>query len=72
MEGEDKKHSRQRAWELAGVWLMNSGRFFEALVVISALYEHMILYEISEKRRTHKGMPLVWMSECFVRKLFRA
>jgi hypothetical protein len=68
-DGEDGKQSRQRAWELAGLWLMNSGRFFESLAVFNALYEHMICYEINKrKRRAHKGMPLVWMSECF-RKL---
>jgi hypothetical protein len=65
VEGEGKKYSRQRAWELAGLWLKDNGRYFEALVVLNALYEQMIRYEIIKNTRTHKGMPLVWMSECF-------
>jgi hypothetical protein len=65
-QGVARKQSRQRGWEIVGVWLMTKGRFFESLAVFNALYEHMIVYNITEKkRRAHKGMPLIYMSECF-------
>jgi hypothetical protein len=53
-----------RAWELAGLILLNSGRFYEALGVFWGLYQQMLEAQ-AEGRRVHKGMPLVWISECF-------
>jgi hypothetical protein len=54
----------QRAWELAGVWHMQAMRPYEALQIFWGLYQHMLAAQ-KEGRRARKGMPLVWMSDCF-------
>lgn len=60
----DPKQKEQRIWELVGLFFFNSKRFHEALGVFSGLYNHMNKVQIGTSR-PHKGMPLVWMSECF-------
>jgi len=57
----------QRPWELSGLYYFNQRRFYEALSVFSALYDHMLVAQEEETdRRVHKGMPLVWMSDCYL------
>ena len=60
----------QRVWELVGCFYMNTGRQHEALAVFWALYQHMLSAQNSGTR-VHKGMPLVWMSDCYARLGFR-
>jgi hypothetical protein len=55
----------QRAWELCGLYFYNRQRWHEALPLFQALYEHMLKYQEEEEIPAHKGMPLVWMSDCF-------
>jgi hypothetical protein len=55
-----------RAWELAGLFFLNSGRVHEALSIFWELYQQMLKAQ-SGSRRIHKGMPLVWISDCFKR-----
>jgi hypothetical protein len=64
-EGDERRESRQRGWELIGVWLIGQNRLYDALAVFNSMYMYMISYERSNRRRVHKGMPLVYMSECF-------
>jgi hypothetical protein len=54
----------QRAWELCGLHFFNQGRFHEALPVFQALYDRLITYQEETATRVHKGMPLVWISDC--------
>jgi hypothetical protein len=57
-----------RAWELAGFYLLRAGRAHEALGLFWALYVQML--QAQEKSgRIHKGMPLIWMSDCFFGRL---
>jgi len=58
-----------RAWELAGLFLLNRSRSYEALAVFSRLYEHMLDAQ-KKAGRVHKGMVLLWISECFFRLNF--
>jgi len=60
----------QRAWELAGVFYRNAGRLHEALAIFWALYQQMLAAQDGGVR-VHKGMPLVWMSDCYARLGFR-
>ena len=53
-----------RAWELAGLYFFNSRRFHEALSLFWGLYKHKIEAQ-NASGRVHKGMPLVWISDCF-------
>ncbi len=53
-----------RIWELAGLYFLNSGRIHEALGIFWELYMQMHQAQ-AVMGRIHKGMPLVWMSDCF-------
>jgi len=57
--------TEQRAWELAGLHYRNQQRFHEALSIFSGLYDHMLVAQEETGKRAHKGMPLVWMSDCY-------
>ena len=57
----------QRAWELCGLYFFNQQRWHEALPIFQALYEHMLKHQLQTGSHVHKGMPLVWMSDCFSR-----
>ena len=54
----------QRAWELVALLHRSSGRPNEALQIFWGLYQHMLAAQ-EQGGRAHKGMPLVWMSDCF-------
>lgn len=55
----------QRAWELCGLYFYNQRRWHEALPIFQSLYEHMLKHQEQARVYVHKGMPLVWMSDCF-------
>jgi hypothetical protein len=57
----------QRSWELIGLYYFNSGRVHEALSVFFALYNHMLDSQFIHKKWVHKGLPLVWISDCYAR-----
>jgi hypothetical protein len=61
----DEQPIEQRAWELSALYFRNLGRWYEALALFSALYDHMLLAQEQLGRRFHKGTPLVWMSDCY-------
>jgi hypothetical protein len=55
----------QRAWEQVGNFYRGQGRLYEAIAVYGALYNHMLLSQVESGKRCHKGMPVVWMSDCY-------
>ena len=56
----------QRVWELIGLFYFNQPkRYFEALGIFLALYQHMLDAQEKSGERVHKGMPLLWAGECF-------
>lgn len=57
----------QRAWELVGLHYFSQNRLYEALPIFRALYSQMLAYQELTKTRIHKGMPLVWMRDCYIR-----
>jgi len=57
----------QRAWELTGAIRLNEMRHHEAISLISALYQHMLEAQKGKGQRFHKGMPLLWIGEAFMR-----
>ncbi len=54
----------QRRWELCGLYYLNRGRFHEAIAVFHGLYDHLLAYQDENRKQTHKGMPLLWLSHC--------
>src|SRR3972149_3028966 len=58
----------QRAWELIGLFYFNQPkRYFEALGIFLALYQHMLTAQEKSGKRVHKGLPLLWAGECFAK-----
>jgi hypothetical protein len=53
-----------RPWELAGLCFLHARRAHEALGIFWVLYQHMLAAQTVGKR-VHKGMPLIWISDCF-------
>ena len=54
----------QRAWEDCGLWFLNQNRFHEAMPIFYTLYDQMLTHQEETKTFVHKGMPLVWISDC--------
>ena len=48
---------------LKSLYYRDVGLLYQAIIVISALYEHMLTYQLENKSRIHKGMPLVWLRD---------
>jgi len=59
-----KPTNMQRAWELCGLFYLHTQRYYEALAIFEGLYYQMLAWQESEKSWSHKGMPLVWISDC--------
>lgn len=55
----------QRGWELTGLFYLNNKRIYEALLIFKALYKHILTAQIKKNAYYHKGMPLVWIAECY-------
>jgi hypothetical protein len=55
----------QRTWELAGLVHLAAERYHEALAIFRGLYQQMLAAQ-EQGQRVHKGMPLVWISDCFL------
>jgi hypothetical protein len=53
-----------RVWELAGLWHKNRGRFHEALALFWEMYQRVLSAQ-STHGYLHKGLPLVYMADCF-------
>lgn len=57
--------NEQFLWEAIGKELMKNNRYFEAIEIFSSLYDHMLKAQNENNKWTHKGMPLVWISDSF-------
>jgi hypothetical protein len=56
----------QRTWELVGLWFTKyENRSFEAAEIFLALYEYLCECQLLLNKWIAKGMPLVWISDCF-------
>lgn len=55
----------QEAWEGVGNYYRLLGRLNEAIPIFSLLYKQMLQAQVELGRWVHKGMPLVWLNECF-------
>ncbi len=54
-----------RLWELIGLRFMQQRRFYEGLSIFSSLYNQLLIAEKKISSRGHKGMPLIWIYECY-------
>ncbi len=56
----------QRVWELSGLFFFHEKRYHEALSIFTSLYYQMLKAQLDKTKWVHKGMPLLWMSECYM------
>lgn len=61
-----KEGNERRVWEVVGLLHLNTGRIHEALAIFWRLYQHMQSAQ-SKGQSAHKGLPLVWIADCFAR-----
>lgn len=54
-------------WELCGLFFLNRNRLHEAQAIFYVLYDHMLSHQESTGIYVHKGMPLVYISDCHTR-----
>ena len=64
----DESFERRRLWQDAGLYYMHNQRLYDSIVTFLHLYNSIC----DEQRRRsprwlHKGMPLVWIAECYMR-----
>jgi hypothetical protein len=52
-------------WNIVGMFYRRRGRFPEAVSIYLALYDAMLAFQGRENTRCHKGMPLIWASDCY-------
>ena len=57
---------QRRVWEWIGLYYRASQRWHDAIAIYMSMYAHFLRYQIAAKTRVHKGMPLVWIADCFV------
>jgi len=57
----------QLGWELIGQFYMCQNRNHEAISIFESLYRQMQKHQGETGEQVSKGMPLVWMSDCFSR-----
>jgi hypothetical protein len=56
---------RSARWELAALWFLNTNRVHEAFGLLWRLYQQMTAGQTGGW--SHKGMPLVWISDGYTR-----
>jgi len=64
-EVSDHKGDRQNLWVLIGLLYMSINRISTSLAVFKRLYDHILIAQEETNTRYHKGVPLVWMSDCY-------
>jgi hypothetical protein len=55
----------EHPWDLIGYFYRLRNQWHQALSIYDAFYNHIILAQLQENKRYHKGTPLVWISDCF-------
>ncbi len=61
-------HSHARkCWEAIGAyWRASRGRIYEAIALYTAMYHQMQKHQLTLGGKGHKGVPLVWLSDCYI------
>jgi hypothetical protein len=55
----------RQIWELIGLYYRSRGRWYDAIVIYNSMYNHLCRYQIESGTRVHKGLPLVWIADCY-------
>ena len=60
--------SYQEIWQNIAKIFENLSRFIEAKIIYETLYEELTIAQIKENKHVHKGMPLVWLRDIYVKR----
>lgn len=55
----------RQIWELVGLFYRAKSQWHDAIAIYMSMYKHMLNYQTETGQRVHKGMPLVWLADCF-------
>jgi len=55
----------RRIWELIGLFYRNQSLWHDAILIYDTMYRHFLEEQTRTHSRIHKGMPLVWISDCY-------
>jgi len=61
-DGSDER----RIWELIGLFYRANSRWHDAIAIYSAMHDHFLELQLTTSQRIHKGMPLVWIADCYL------
>jgi hypothetical protein len=61
LDGTDERH----VWEWIGLYYRTHQRWYDAIAIYSAMYKHFSQHQLDTGDRIHKGMPLVWIADCY-------
>lgn len=56
----------RRVWELIGIFYRANRRWHDAVAIYWAMYDHFLRLQLDSSDRVHKGMPLVWIADCYL------
>jgi hypothetical protein len=56
----------RRVWELIGLFLRAQRRWHDARAIYSSMYRAFLQEQVRTGLRIHKGMPLVWIADCYL------
>lgn len=56
----------RRKWELIGLFYRSQQRWRDAIAIYLSMYYHFLCLQESSGARVHKGMPLVWLADCYL------
>jgi hypothetical protein len=55
----------RRVWELIGLYFRSRQRWYDAILIYQSMYEHFLKLQEVSWERVKKGVPLIWMAECY-------
>jgi hypothetical protein len=52
-------------WDKVGAFFRASQRFHDAIAIYSSMYSHLLMGQLANNQRIHKGAPLVWLADSY-------
>jgi len=56
----------RKVWEYIGLFYRSQQRWYDAIAIYSSMYYHFLGLQETTGNRVHKGMPLVWLADCYL------
>lgn len=55
----------RKVWELIGFFYRSKNQLYDAIEIYLSMYYHFLRLQDSSGVRVHKGMPLLWLADCY-------